>query len=68
MTDKLIEVVAVTTGEVVHKIGPVSEARVDKVAGGLERKLNQDFYTRIVDATMYKGKALKGQKPERRGK
>lgn len=44
-----VEVVSLTTGEVVKQIGPLSPTTADKVEGGVLINLNADqFYTRQV--------------------
>ena len=45
-----VEVVSLHSGEVVNRLGPMSERKADRVDGGLSINLNHDeYFTRVVD-------------------
>ncbi len=49
--DKYVEIVENETGEVVRRLGPMSEREAAKTEGGVSINLNWDkFHIRIVDA------------------
>jgi hypothetical protein len=46
-----VEIINKATGEVVEKMGPMSEREADKVKSGASINLNHDeYFTRIVSA------------------
>jgi hypothetical protein len=50
MDDYYVEVVSYETGEVVKRMGPMSENKADKVESGFDRNLNHEkFYTRVIE-------------------
>lgn len=50
-----VEIVHNETGNVVKRLGPMTERKADRVEDGVNEKLNHDhFYTRIVEDTEWK--------------
>lgn len=46
-----VEIVRYSDGEVVRRMGPMSERNADRVDSGADRNLNhEEYYTRIVPA------------------
>jgi len=46
-----VEIVLISTGEVVKRLGPVNERKADKVESGVKINLNHaEYFTRIVSA------------------
>jgi hypothetical protein len=46
-----VEIINKSTGEVIKKMGPMSEGKADKVESGASINLNHDeYFTRIVSA------------------
>ena len=51
MEDCYVEIVKTDTGEVVKRMGPMSERKAERVESGANINLNHDgYYTRIVFA------------------
>ena len=46
-----VEIVALVSGEVVKRMGPMSERKADKIESGASINLNhEEYFTRIVSA------------------